>query len=100
MKHRIALKADPADFVRVIDHVFAKNKDRFAHHQPMLSWEDSCYACGFSVVVAGMKICGRLALVPTGIELQADVPWPLRPLVGSTLPLIDSKFKRLFLASA
>jgi hypothetical protein len=93
MKHTIEHDLNDAEARVAVQRAFAEYRQAYAEYQPFLIWGDDAHAnLGFSV--KGIKLSGRIELQPHEVDVELDVPLPLRLFKGKAIAAIDKEVRR------
>lgn len=92
-KHTVSHDLAPDVAKRVLEKALESYKERFPEYSPTSAWKgDSRVDVGFSV--KGMKIDGRIDLVPGKIEMDLDVPFLLKPFKKQAIELVEAQIQK------
>lgn len=93
MKHTIEHDLSDGEVKCLTERAFAQYQERYGKYAPFLSWRDDRRAdLGFSV--RGFKLSGSLELRPHAMDLELEVPLPLRVFRTRAIEAIDKEARR------
>jgi hypothetical protein len=99
VKHRVTHGLSIDDARRVVDEAFAHYRQRYAAFRPTLHWVANDVA-EVAFVALGVRVEGTLHLRPGAIELEVDVPLPLRPFGARAVAAVEREVARWANATA
>ena len=92
MKHTIEHDLNSNEAKLAVQRALAQYRERYAEYSPFLVWRDESHAeMGFSV--KGLKLAGQLELRPHAVDVDLDVPLPLRLFKGRAISAIDKEVR-------
>lgn len=93
MKHTVHHDLNDEEAKSAVLRAMARYCDRYAEYAPSMLWSDErCADLGFSF--KGYKLGGRIELRPRTVDLEIDVPLPLRMFKRMAIAAIDTEVRR------
>ncbi|WP_437487391.1 polyhydroxyalkanoic acid system family protein [Sorangium sp. So ce1014] len=93
MKHTVHHDLNDDEAKNAVLRAMARYCDRYAEYAPSMLWSDERRAdLGFSF--KGCKLGGRLELRPRTVDLEIEVPLPLRMFQRMAIAAIDNEVRR------
>ncbi|KYF76204.1 polyhydroxyalkanoic acid system family protein [Sorangium sp. So ce388] len=93
MKHTVHHDLNDEEAKKAVLRALAQYCDRYAEYSPSMLWSSERSAeLGFCV--KGFKLAGRLDLRPRTVDLEIDVPLPLRLFKRMAIAAIDAEVRR------
>ncbi|WP_437601133.1 polyhydroxyalkanoic acid system family protein [Sorangium sp. So ce590] len=93
MKHTVHHDLNDEEAKSAVLRAMAQYCDRYAEYAPSMLWSDERRAdLGFSF--KGCKLGGRIELRPRTVDLEIDVPLPLRMFQRMAIAAIDTAMRR------
>ncbi|WP_437578749.1 polyhydroxyalkanoic acid system family protein [Sorangium sp. So ce887] len=93
MKHTVHHDLNDDEAKNAVLRAMARYCDRYAEYAPSMLWSDERRAdLGFSF--KGCKLGGRIELRPRTVDLEIEVPLPLRMFQRMAIAAIDTEVRR------
>jgi hypothetical protein len=93
MKHTVHHDLNDDEAKNAVLRAMARYCDRYAEYAPSMLWSDERRAdLGFSF--KGCKLGGRIELRPRTVDLEIEVPLPLRMFQRMAIAAIDNEVRR------
>ena len=91
--HTIEHGLDETQARQLLERAWNDYAARYARWKPWLRWASEHEAeAGFEAL--GRKLSGRLRLRPGRLEIEAEVPWPMRPFLPRARAVVDREAAR------
>ncbi|WP_437735509.1 polyhydroxyalkanoic acid system family protein [Sorangium sp. So ce1335] len=98
MKHTVHHDLNHEEAKKAVLRAMAQYRERYAEYSPTMRWSDDQRAdLGFCF--KGYRLTGRLELRPWAVDLDVDVPLPLRMFKRMAIAALDAEVRR-FLGEA
>jgi hypothetical protein len=93
MKHTVHHDLNDEEAKGAVLRAMAKYCDRYAEYAPTIVWSDQrCAELGISF--KGFTLSGRLELRPRAVDVEIEMPLPLRMFSRMAIAAIDAEVRR------
>lgn len=93
MKHTVHHDLNDDEAKTAVLRAMAQYRERYAEYSPSMLWSDDRRAdLGFCF--KGYRLSGHLELRPSAVDLDVDVPLPLRMFKRMAIAALDTEVRR------
>ncbi|AUX29644.1 MULTISPECIES: polyhydroxyalkanoic acid system family protein [Sorangium] len=93
MKHTVHHDLNDEEAKNAVLRAMERYRERYAEYAPSMLWSDERRA-DLGLCFKGFQVAGRLELGPRTVDLDIDVPLPLRMFKRMAIAAIDAEVRR------